>query len=82
MSGLQPRDSRERPQNREMRIVFVLYLVLFLGGMGLMGYAATVPGLEGLVFVAGILLVSLAVALPIALSSFEHRGEHRGHVGN
>lgn len=61
--------------------MFVLYLILFLGGMAMMGYAATVTGFEALVFSGGILVVSLAVALPFALGAFERRGEVRDRAG-
>ncbi|MFE1645992.1 hypothetical protein [Microbacterium sp. P01] len=44
--------------------MFIVYLVLFLGGMYLFGLSFTLESWQGLVFVAGILAVSLAVALP------------------
>lgn len=55
--------------------MFVLYLVLFLGGMYLMGFAFNVAEYEGLVFIGGLLLTSLAVGLPFALGAIERRGE-------
>jgi hypothetical protein len=46
-----------------MYVLFVLYLVLFLAGFFLFGAAFTATGFQGLIFTAGILAVSLAVAL-------------------
>lgn len=43
--------------------MFVVYLVLFLGGFWLFGLAFTVDAWQGLIFGAGILVVSLAVGL-------------------
>lgn len=43
--------------------MFVLYLVLFLGGFYLFGAAFTAEAWQGLIFTGGILAVSLAVAL-------------------
>lgn len=47
-------------------MLFVLYLILLLGGMYLVGSAFAAPLLPALVFIAGVLCISLAVALPIA----------------
>jgi len=55
--------------------VFVLYLVLFLGGIYLMGSAFNVADIEGLVFTAGLLLTSLAVGLPFLLGVIERHGD-------
>ena len=47
-------------------VAFIIGLALFLGAFALMGYAEYAPeGLQGPVFVAGILAVSAAVALPV-----------------
>jgi hypothetical protein len=46
-----------------MYVLFVLYLVLFLAGFFLFGAAFTATAFQGLIFTAGILAVSLAVAL-------------------
>jgi len=62
--------------------VFVLYLVLFLGGMYLMGFAFNVAEYEGLVFIGGLLLTSLAVGLPFALGAIERRGEPEKDSGS
>lgn len=48
--------------------MFIIYGVLFLLGFYLFGLAFTVSVLPGLVFVAGILCISLALALPIHFS--------------
>lgn len=48
--------------------MFILYAVLFLGGFYLFGLAFAVDSWQSVIFTAGILLVSLAVALPIHFS--------------
>lgn len=45
--------------------MIILYGALFLLGFYLFGLAFTVPFAPGLVFVAGILCVSLALAVPV-----------------
>ena len=46
-------------------IAFVISLVLFVAGFYVMGSAFYVPGVEGLVFIAGILCTSLGLAIPV-----------------
>lgn len=70
----QPRD---RFPDKETPTVFILYLVLFLGGIYLMGFAFNVTDFEGLVFTGGLLLTSLAVGLPFLLGAIERRGDTR-----
>ncbi|MFJ4045008.1 hypothetical protein ACIPV2_04585 [Microbacterium sp. NPDC089987] len=41
---------------------FIVFLVLFLGGMWLLGAAWEMPAWQGVAFSAGIILVSLAMA--------------------
>lgn len=43
--------------------MFVLYMVLFLGGFYLFGAAFNAESWQGLIFIGGILVVSLAVGL-------------------
>lgn len=43
--------------------MFVLYMVLFLGGFYLFGAAFNAEAWQGPIFIAGILAVSLAVGL-------------------
>jgi hypothetical protein len=43
---------------------FIVAMVLFVAGMLAFGYSFTFPGYEALVFVAGILLVGAALAIP------------------
>ncbi|MDX2376865.1 hypothetical protein M4I32_08645 [Microbacterium sp. LRZ72] len=45
--------------------MFVVALILFIAGMYLTGFAFSITEWQAFVFVGGILLVSLAVALPI-----------------
>lgn len=46
-------------------IAFVVSIVLFVGGLYVMGEAFGAVGYELLVFLSGILLSSIAVAIPI-----------------
>ena len=46
-----------------MYVLFAMYLVLFLVGFYLFGLAFTVEAWQGLIFTAGVLSVSLALAL-------------------
>jgi hypothetical protein len=46
-----------------MYVLFVLYVALFLVGFYLFGAAFNAPAFQGLIFAAGIIAVSLAVAL-------------------
>jgi hypothetical protein len=46
-------------------IAFIVALALFVGGLFMMGYSFYVEGFQGIVFVGGILVTSLGVALPI-----------------
>ncbi|MBD8010784.1 hypothetical protein AB0O65_05035 [Microbacterium sp. NPDC077391] len=41
---------------------FIVFLVLFLGGMWLLGASWEMPAWQGVAFSAGIILVSLAMA--------------------
>ena len=59
--------------------MFALCLVLFLGGIYVMGLSFNIPGLEGLLFVLGILMVSAALALPMAVNGIERRGDEANH---
>lgn len=46
-------------------IAFVISLVLFVGGIFVMGNAFNVTGLEGPVFFAGILVTFLGLFIPV-----------------
>lgn len=52
-------------------IIFVITMAIFVFGMWLMGNASHIDGFESIVFVAGILCVALALAIP---TSFLGRG--------
>ncbi|WP_298039873.1 hypothetical protein [uncultured Microbacterium sp.] len=41
---------------------FIIFLVLFLGGLLLMGYAFDIEGFEALMFCAGLTAVTLSMA--------------------
>lgn len=57
--------------------MFALFLILFLGGIYLMGSAFSATTLPGLVFTGGLLITSIAVGIPFLVSAIEHRGEAR-----
>jgi len=46
-------------------IAFVISLALFVGGLLMMGYSFYAEGIQGIVFVGGILVTSAGIALPI-----------------
>jgi hypothetical protein len=46
-------------------IAFIISMAIFVFGMWLMGNASHIVGFEAIVFFAGILCVSLAVAIPM-----------------
>ena len=46
-------------------IAFVISLVIFVGGLYVMGSSFYVPGFEGLVFFAGILACAVGIAIPV-----------------
>lgn len=48
--------------------MFIVALVLFVAGMWLTGFAFSLEEWQGLVFVAGILSVSAALAIPVHLA--------------
>jgi hypothetical protein len=48
-------------------IAFALALILLVGGMWLVGFAFALPALQGLVFMGGILVICLALAVPVHL---------------
>ena len=46
-------------------IAFLVSLALFVGGLFIMGHAFYVPGFEAPLFIGGILVTSLGLALPV-----------------
>ncbi len=46
-------------------IAFLVSLALFVGGIYLMGSAFYVPGFEGVLFVAGILITTAGLFVPV-----------------
>lgn len=50
-------------------MLYVVCLLLFLLGMFAFGIAFAVPGFQAIIFIGGILLISLAMALPIHLKA-------------
>lgn len=57
-------------------MLFVIYIVLLVGGMWLVGVSFASPLFPALVFVAGILCITAAVAVPITVQRIEG-GVHR-----
>ena len=51
-------------------MMFIISLILFIGGLFLFGVAFMVSSLNGLVFVCGILAVCLAMAIPMFRSQW------------
>jgi len=45
-------------------VAFVISFIVFAGGLFLMGYSFETPGYELVMFLGGILAVSLSVAIP------------------
>ncbi|WP_341996920.1 hypothetical protein MRBLWH7_003558 [Microbacterium sp. LWH7-1.2] len=54
-------------------MLFVLYLILLVGGMVILGLSFASPILPALVFVAGLLCIVAAVAIPVTAGAFEQR---------
>ena len=52
---------------------YVISMVLFVGGILLFGYAFQVPDFQAVVFVGGILAVSLSLFLPFHLHKLGDR---------
>ncbi|MGI9822439.1 hypothetical protein [Agromyces sp. Marseille-Q5079] len=48
-------------------IAFIISMAIFVFGMWLMGNATHIAGFEAIVFFAGILCVTLAVAIPVGI---------------
>jgi len=46
-------------------VAFIISFALFIGGLFLMGESFTATGYEGVVFIAGILITTLGVMIPI-----------------
>ncbi|WP_396657119.1 hypothetical protein [Microbacterium sp.] len=57
--------------------MFVIALILFVGGIFAMGISFSLVGIEALVFIGGLLAVSLAIALPIHFGGWA-RENHQG----
>jgi len=53
--------------------MFIVSLILFIGGMFVLGISFSLPAFQALVFVAGILLVALGLAIPLHLGSATRR---------
>jgi hypothetical protein len=57
-------------------MLFALYAILLLGGMYLVGASFASPIAPALVFVAGVLCIAAAVAVPI-MTQTRDSGHHR-----
>jgi hypothetical protein len=54
-------------------MLIAIYLILLIGGMLLVGFSFGAPMLQGLIFMAGVLVISAAVAVPIVAQRLENR---------
>jgi hypothetical protein len=54
-------------------MLFAIYGVLLIGGMIAVGLSFSLPAFQALVFVAGVLLIAAAVAVPVTAGVAEHR---------
>ncbi|WP_345800291.1 hypothetical protein AAIB33_12535 [Microbacterium sp. AZCO] len=55
-------------------MLFVLYMLLLVGGMFVLGISFALPAFQALAFVVGLLMVVAAVAVPIAATASQRRG--------
>ena len=55
-------------------MLFALYLILLIGGMYLVGASFASPILPALVFIAGVLCISAAVAVPVMVQGWSRSG--------
>ncbi|WP_127794042.1 hypothetical protein [Agromyces sp. LHK192] len=46
-------------------ILFLITMAIFVFGMWLMGNASHIAGFEAIIFIAGILCIAIAMAIPI-----------------
>ena len=54
-------------------IRLILTMILFVGGLVLMGYSFDTPGFEALMFLAGLAVLCVSVALTTEFGLREHR---------
>jgi len=54
-------------------MLFAIYGVLLVGGMVVVGISFGLPAFQALVFVAGLLMIVAAVAVPITAGALENR---------
>jgi hypothetical protein len=48
--------------------MFIIALILFVGGIFLIGFSFSVPAIPALIFIVGILCVAAALAIPVHFS--------------
>jgi hypothetical protein len=54
-------------------IQFIFAMVLFIGGLLLMGYSFDIAGLETAMFIGGLLVLCFSVAMAVEIGRREHR---------
>ncbi|WP_442576943.1 hypothetical protein ACSBPH_07400 [Microbacterium sp. F51-2R] len=54
-------------------MLFIVYAILLVGGMVVMGISFSLPELQALVYIIGLLMAVSAIGVPIAAGSNEHR---------
>ena len=53
--------------------MFIVALLLFVGGIYVLGISFSLPELQALVFIGGLLMVTLGIALPMHFGSATDR---------
>lgn len=53
--------------------MFIVALLLFVGGIYVLGISFSLPDFQALVFIGGLLLVTLGVAIPVHFGSATRR---------
>ena len=54
-------------------MLFAIYGLLLIGGMIVVGLSFSLPAFQALAFMAGVLLIAAAVAVPVTAGVSEHR---------
>ena len=54
-------------------MLFIVYAILLVGGLVVMGISFSLPELQALVFIVGLLMAVSAIGVPFAASGVEHR---------
>jgi hypothetical protein len=66
-------DALVHPQRSGGPAVFIVSILLFVGGMFVLGISFSLAELQALVFVVGVLMVVVGLAIPLHLGSATRR---------